>query len=300
MNPYGTVRPSRKYHASGARPHIGFLVFPGFDPEQFGGSFEAFRLAGETESLRLTVMSLDGGEIENATGEAVMTRPVTADGLDTLLVVGGETIPRLPELADFVRAASAILRRIAGIGAGVLVMAEAGLLNGRRAAIGAQYASQLARAYPAIRFNGGRTFINDGNLWSASGAASGVEMCLALIEQDWGPEICRAIAPCLPGIPGKSQYAPPPAETLSPAKSERRARAEIARRQVQNGRDSFTTIAHAAGFKDAEEMRRQFLRFFGQPPQVLRRTARMIQKTRDRNSGFPWRAAANGRHHGLA
>ena len=225
----------------------------------------------------------------------LQTRPVTAAGLDTLIVTGGgatQTIARLPELADFACAASAMLRRIAGIGTGTFVLAEAGLLDGRHAALDRGFSERFLRAYPAVRGSSGRIFVNDRGIWTASDSAAGMELCLGLIEEDFGPEVCRAIAPGLPAPSGKSQYVAP--EDLSPAEAADHSRAEAALHQVQEGREPFEAIARAAGFKDAEEMRRGFLRFFGQPPQALRRAARLARKAKDRRK-IAWPPAEKDR-----
>jgi transcriptional regulator GlxA family with amidase domain len=121
-----------------------------------------------------------------------------------------------------------------------------------------------------------------------------MELCVALIEEDFGAQIGRAIAPCLPVRPGKSQYVAP--EDLSPAEAEERSRAEAALQRVREGREPFEAIARGTGFKDAEEMRRGFLRFFGQPPQALRRAARVARKAQDRRK-IAWPPAENSWDH---
>jgi transcriptional regulator GlxA family with amidase domain len=261
---------------------VGFLLFPGFDLQQLQGPFESFRLAGQAGDLRPIIMSLDGGAVESSCGIAVATRPVTADGLDTLMVVGGvaPAIPRLPELADFVCAASAMLRRIAGIGTGVFVLAQAGLLNGRHAAVGSEFSSQFTDAHPAVRANPRRGFIHDHGLWTAANAASAITVSLALIEEDWGPQVRHQIAPLLSANFVEPQDIAVFSGQEDSAAAESLLRAESARREVQGGREPFETIARRAGFGNAENMRRAFIRLFGQPPQALRRAARLAKSRR--------------------
>jgi len=198
-----------------ATRHAGFLVYPGFDLLQLSGPLEAFRLAGEfaADGYRLSIMSLDGGEVESAAGLKLVTRPATCDGIDTLVVVGschGEGFPLPSGISDFVCAASASLRRIAGIGTGALALAEAGLLEGKRAAVAAEFSAVLQRVYPGIRVNCERSFINDRGLWTAPGTAAGMELCLAMVEEDLGREVACAVARVLPfHRTGKSQYSSP-------------------------------------------------------------------------------------------
>ncbi len=261
--------------------HIAFLVFAGFDFSHLHTLLEAFRLAGK--QYRLSVMSLDGGDVPSACGLTMASRPVTADGLDTLIIVDGAPIPLLAELADYACAAAALVRRIAGIGAGAFVLAEAGLLNGKRAAIAPQQSEVFARTYPKVRLDRSRTFVNDHGVWTASGAAPAIELCLGLIEEDWGAEVCRAIAPSLPVDKAKSRYAAPAGRQMGIAEAVERRKSEIARRQIEEGSRSFAAIAQAAGFKHAEDMRRNFLRLFGQPPQILRRAARQGRRITQRH-----------------
>ena len=283
----------------------------------------------------LSVMSLDGGDVKSSAGLEVVTRPATSDALDTLVIVGGGETENFPSgLSDFVMAASASVRRLAGVSTGVFLLAEAGLLDGRRAAIAAQLSAALQSRHADIRINCGRSFIHDHGLWTAADAASGMELSLALIEEDLGRETSTLLAAMLPihRLGGsRSQYSPLldqsfesgpvhqvlgfasghlgdplpdeiladvahlsaaelrqeflAATGLTPDKAVERLRAETARRKVQDGRESFTSIAKSVGFRDTEDMRRGFLRVFGQSPQALRRGARLAGASRKADAG---------------
>ena len=195
--------------------HAGFLVYPGFDMLHLSVPLEAFRLAGEfaTGGYRLSIMSIDGGEVESDTRFSVVTRPATSDELDTLIIVGGyrpdkKTLPS--GLRDFVCVASTFVRRVVGIGTGTLVLGESGLLKSGRVATNAETSSILKQVCPGIRVHCNHSFIHDRVLWTASGADAGLEVSLALIEQDLGRSFASAVARLLPiDRVAKSQYSSP-------------------------------------------------------------------------------------------
>ena len=85
-------------------------------------------------------------------------------------------------------------RRIAAVCTGAFVLAEAGLLDGRRATTHWMYARELQRAYPKAQMDEDRIFINDGPIWTSAGMTAGVDLGLALIENDLGPELAKAVA----------------------------------------------------------------------------------------------------------
>jgi transcriptional regulator GlxA family with amidase domain len=163
------------------------------------------------------------------------------------------------------------------------VLAEAGLLNGRQAAVGSEFSSEFERAYPAVRANPRRDFIHDRGLWTASNAVSGIKVCLAMIEEHWGPGVRDAIALLQPVDLGNFQDSIPLELRVGPPQLADQLRAERARQEVQNGGEPFEAVARATGFRNAEDMRRGFVRFFGRPPQALRRAARMAREARNRD-----------------
>ncbi|ADH91047.1 transcriptional regulator, AraC family [Ancylobacter novellus DSM 506] len=95
---------------------------------------------------------------------------------------------------DFVRRAAAQARRIAGAGMGAFLLAEAGLLDGRRATTHWLRARELAERFPMIKVEEDRIFIADGPVWTSAGMSAGIDLSLALIEEDLGIEAARAVA----------------------------------------------------------------------------------------------------------
>jgi transcriptional regulator GlxA family with amidase domain len=148
-------------------------------------------------SYRFTVMSLAGGEVESSTCLKVMSETAVADAIDTFVVVGDFglahcTVPS--ETIGFVRAASSAARRTASVCMGAFLLAASGLLDGRRATTHWRYAPKLQTMYPRVRVDGDRIFLNEAGVWTSAGMTAGIDMTLALIEEDLGREISRAVA----------------------------------------------------------------------------------------------------------
>lgn len=124
-----------------------------------------------------------------------IARPI-AD-LDTLLVAGGEGVDRA--LADrrlirWLLRQAAVTRRVASVCSGALLLAEAGLLDGRRAVTHWGRCSAMALNYPAVTVERDPIFLRDGKFYSSAGVTAGMDLALALIEEDHGAAIAQALA----------------------------------------------------------------------------------------------------------
>ena len=125
---------------------------------------------------------------------------VTADelnGLDTLLVSGGAGVMAALEdsaLIAFVRQADETAERVASVCSGTFILAEAGLLDGRRATTHWDSAEDLAERYPSVRVEPDLIYVHDGKIWSSAGVTAGIDMTLAMIEADLGRESALAVA----------------------------------------------------------------------------------------------------------
>ena len=179
--------------------HIAGFVYPGFVLLDLTGPLEAFAAAEELApgSYRLSVMSPEGGEIVSSTGLRVVTERACVHTIDTLLVVGDFTLPNrpvLPESIDFLRIASSGARRTASVCMGAFLLAACGLLDGRRVTTHWRYAAKLQALYPAVRLDADRIFLSEAGVWTSAGMTAGIDMALALIEEDLGREVSRAVA----------------------------------------------------------------------------------------------------------
>lgn len=179
---------------------VWFIVFPGFELLDLGGPLCAFNLAIDFHQVgyEVHVVSAAGGMITGGSGVAIQTvTPPSPKHLDTLVVVGAPT-PDGP-LEDsatvaLVRTLAPRARRLASICTGTFLLAEAGLLDGRKATTHWRYASELQRRYPAIKVDADRIFIRQDNVWTSAGITAGIDLALAMIEEDCGIEISKAIA----------------------------------------------------------------------------------------------------------
>ena len=115
-----------------------------------------------------------------------------------------------PETIGLIRTAAAGARRTASVCMGAFLLAASGLLDGQRATTHWRFAAKLQAMYPALRVDGDRIFVNEGGVWTSAGMTAGIDMTLALIEEDLGRDISRAVARMLlvyyrrPG--GQMQY----------------------------------------------------------------------------------------------
>jgi transcriptional regulator GlxA family with amidase domain len=117
--------------------------------------------------------------------------------LDTLLVAGGEGVDAAaadPELVAWVRRRANRARRVASVCTGAFLLAAAGLLDGRRAATHWKYCAKLAQRFPAVHVEPDPIFVCDGPVWTSAGVTAGIDLALALVEEDLGRSLALAVA----------------------------------------------------------------------------------------------------------
>lgn len=177
-----------------------FVVFPGFELLDLGGPLCAFNLAVDFHQAAYAVhiVSSKGGLVAGSSGVAISTvPPPSPNHIDTLMVVGAPTLDILDgqnETADLVRALAPRARRRASVCTGAFLLAAAGLLDGHRATTHWRYAAELQRRYPAIKVDADRIFTREDDLWTSAGITAGIDLALAMIEEDCGIEISKTIA----------------------------------------------------------------------------------------------------------
>jgi transcriptional regulator GlxA family with amidase domain len=117
--------------------------------------------------------------------------------IDTLLVAGGEGVRsamRDDALVSWIGRAARRSRRVAGVCSGAFLLARAGLLDGRRATTHWASVDDLARAFPTVRVEPDRIYVRDGNVYTSAGVTAGMDLALALVEEDCGREVALAVA----------------------------------------------------------------------------------------------------------
>ncbi len=307
---------------------IGVLVFPGFQILDLAAiaAFELANMHAAKTLYKVELLSEEGGLVVSSSGVSTDSKRFTAARFDTLLLTGALTIePTSEKMCRFLRAGLRRARRVASICTGAFGLADAGLLDGRRATTHWAFAQELQKRHPAIKVQPDRIFINDGPVWTSAGMTAGIDLVLALVEEDLGVEAARFIAKKLVvyhrRAGGQSQYSALLAleprsdriqQTLvharanlrdalsveelaevahlsprqfsrafkaetgqSPAHAVENLRVEAARALIDEGSLALGVVALETGFGDPERMRRAFLRTLGQPPQSVRRVARL-------------------------
>lgn len=176
---------------------IAVVVFPGFQILDLA-AVAAFELANKHAGkpvYKVELLSETGGSIPSSSGIGVETRRLTASKFDTLVMTGALTIePTSEGLCRMLRAGERSARRIASICTGAFGLADAGLLDGRRVTTHWAFAQELQKRHPLAKVQPDRIFINDGSLWTSAGMTAGIDLMLALVEEDLGVEAARMVA----------------------------------------------------------------------------------------------------------
>ncbi|HEV7567710.1 MAG TPA: GlxA family transcriptional regulator [Microbacteriaceae bacterium] len=184
---------------------IAFLVFDGVKLLDVSGPSEVFAEANRLGAhYELTFTSPDGADVTSSIGIRFpvhsRTDQLSKDRVDTVVISGGDVFPaeHVPvELIAAVRDIASHTRRLASICTGAFVLAASGLLEGKRATTHWQHVKELARRYPGLAVDPDAIFVKDGNTYTSAGVSSGIDLALALVEEDYGPELTRRVAQSL-------------------------------------------------------------------------------------------------------
>ncbi|WP_327085744.1 GlxA family transcriptional regulator [Nonomuraea sp. NBC_01738] len=179
---------------------IVIVLFEGFQLLDMAGPADVFAAAGPSSGYRVEVTAVRAGAVTAQNGLAVVVdRPLAEiDGpIDTLMVVGGPSTPGQlndRELLDGIVRLSSLARRTTSVCSGAVVLAEAGLLHGRRATTHWMASGWMRERYPSVEVDEDQIYVRDGDVWTSAGVTAGVDLALALVGEDHGYERARAIA----------------------------------------------------------------------------------------------------------
>jgi transcriptional regulator GlxA family with amidase domain len=176
---------------------VGFIVYPGFQVIGLaaGAAFEVANIISGRAVYEIATLSETGGLVHGTSAVAVASDKFDDSHFDTLIVCGGTELPQgSPGMLAYMRDRVAVTRRLASICTGAFILADAGVLDGRRATTHWLVARELQQRHPAIRVDEDRIFIVDGPIWTSAGMTAGIDLALAMVEQDCGAEIARAVA----------------------------------------------------------------------------------------------------------
>jgi len=195
------------------------LVYDGAKLLDVAGPADVFGEANRFGAdYRIALVSPDGADVITSVGIRVAVdgdAELAADA-DTVIVAGADAYPstRVPSpLADAVRTLSVRTRRLASICTGAFILAEAGLLDGKRATTHWKVAQALASRYPQTAVDLDAIYVRDGETYTSAGVSAGIDLALALVEEDYGAnlsrDVARALVVYLQRAGGQSQFSAP-------------------------------------------------------------------------------------------
>jgi transcriptional regulator GlxA family with amidase domain len=185
---------------------VAVIAVPGAQSLDVLGPVEVFHAASRIAEARgaaggyeVTVASPGGGDLALSNGLRLGTDPLPGPraAIDTIVMAGGEgarLVARDAEVVRWLRRATPRARRVASVCTGAFVLARAGLLDGRSATTHWAWCDALAREHPAVRVDGEPIYVRDGDVWTSAGVTAGMDLALALVEDDLGPEIALEAA----------------------------------------------------------------------------------------------------------
>jgi len=269
---------------------IALLAFPGCQSLDIAGPLEVFhgaseRRGGHERGYEPLVVGFDAGPVRSESGLR-LSPDLTLEELlqagtppiDTLIVAGGpgvRTVAQDPAQCARVRQVAAHAARVASVCTGSFVLAACGLLDGRRATTHWAYCDELASFFPNVRVEREPIYVRDGHVWSSAGVTAGIDLALALVEQDLGAELAIEVARQLVVFVRRSGAQPQLSAQLSAQAAERRALQELTGWMVEHpGADlSIPRLAKRCGMSA-----RHFARLFRQQLGIT--PARYVERVR--------------------
>jgi transcriptional regulator GlxA family with amidase domain len=179
---------------------IGVLIFPDFQLLDAAGPISVFEIAARFAGLSPStkVLAATPGPVRSSSGVEMLARAFKPAGsISTLIVAGGEGVDAAAtceRTLAFVRGMAKRGVRVASVCSGACLLAEAGLLDGRRATTHWRRTRQFLVRFPQVKWEPDRIFVRDGNIWSSAGITAGIDLALAMATEDFGEEIAQKTA----------------------------------------------------------------------------------------------------------
>jgi len=182
------------------------LAFPDVQMLDVAGPVQVFADANTQANrphapspYRIRVVAPEGAQIRATSGLAFLTEPLPdpAEPLDTLIVAGGQGVLRAADnasLVEWLKVRAGAARRTASVCTGAFLLAAAGLLDRRRAVTHWEMCDLLSRRHPNVTVEPNPIFVHDGPVWSSAGVTAGIDLSLALVEEDLGRAIALGVA----------------------------------------------------------------------------------------------------------
>ena len=179
------------------------VIFPGFQGLDLVGPAEVFAAANDElrqPAYDLKIAAQPRGPVATHSGITMAAEWSLGElrgPIDTLVVVGGEgtylAVGDRPLVGEIGRLA-ATARRVTSVCSGSFLLAQAGLLDGHRATTHWRVCDLLARSFPSVEVDPDPIYVRSGNVWTSAGVTAGMDLALALVEDDHGPDVALAIA----------------------------------------------------------------------------------------------------------
>jgi transcriptional regulator GlxA family with amidase domain len=253
------------------------MIFDGLQPLDLVGPHEVFsyaRMLSPDGGYLCQVAARMAGPVQAASGLLVHAEHSVADldpaGIDTVVAVGGYGVDLARHdraLVEWLADAGRTARRVTSVCSGVFLLAAAGLVEGRRVTSHWSRAEQLAAEHPEVTVDCDPIFIRDGRVWTSAGVTAGMDLALALVEEDLGPKIAQDVARYLvlylrrPG--SQSQFSVP---LWSAQASTDPIRSAVSAVHADPGaRHGITDLAAHAGLSP-RHLQRRFTAELGMPP----------------------------------
>jgi len=189
-------------HWRDGRPQQSVLMTLGrLDQLQERGEIDRLLLSGARfaeNAPSIRVLAVTPGPVRSSSGVELLARGLKPSGaITTLIVAGGEGVRQAAtceKTLGFVRALAKRGVRIASVCSGAYVLAEAGLLDGRRATTHWQRTRHFVASYPKVKLEADQIFVRDGNIWTSAGISAGIDLALAMVAEDFGEEVAQKTA----------------------------------------------------------------------------------------------------------
>ena len=205
--------PSNKSSRKTSTRRIGVVAFPGSQILDIAGPLAVFAEANQFRqnnfnakqaAYQIELISTESDRLVDCYCGVNITAQTdfrsVRGAFDTLLIAGGYGglhVEKIEGFLPWLRKTSNVARRIGSVCGGAFALAAAGLLDGRRATTHWHFCRQMAERFPTVRFDPDPIYIRDGNVYTSAGVTAGIDLSLALVEEDWGAELALLVARAL-------------------------------------------------------------------------------------------------------
>ena len=199
--------PNDPHFSPNAPRLVELLAFPSVQLLDVAGPLQVFASANEMATSGpgraapyvLKVVARGGTSVMTSSGLRLAAEPLPSTDTvpDTLLVAGGPGVEQAASdrvLVDWLRNRAGRVRRVASVCTGAVLLATAGVLNGRRATTHWSISTELGQRFPEVRVEPDPIFVRDGSVWTSAGVTAGIDLALALVEEDLGRSVALAVA----------------------------------------------------------------------------------------------------------